>query len=290
MSDELANLFASKFIARPDVKAHQYSTSSHTGIWAPHTEWNPETRKYDGPRIPWRREDLNAHISGRSTFGHYLLSADSRCKLFAFDVDLEKSGYLPTLPILTPDGNITDEAAWKASFAHYDGKLHNLRDAWLNRAHPGRDFMKLQFKELAHKLMKAIVEEINLPCAAAYSGSKGIHVYGFTGLVDAAEARMGAQIVLDAVGEFVPLRGENFFTHRDEDPVEGYRNMSIEVFPKQNSLDGKDLGNLMRLPLGRNLKSPSEPTFFIDMCGPLGSLSPVDPVIALTAPNPWESL
>lgn len=278
MSDELADLFAKKFIARPDVKAHQYSTSSKSGIWAPHTEWNPETRKYDGPRIPWRREDLNAHISGADTFGHYLLSPESRCKLFAFDVDLEKSGWLPSKDVAE------DEVEWKESF--YEET--NLRSAWLNRAHPARNFMKLQFKEMAHKLMRPIVEVLKLPCAAAYSGSKGIHVYGFTGLIDAVEARLAAQIALDEVGEFVPLRGEHFFTHKDDDPIEGYRNLSIEVFPKQNSLDGKDLGNLMRLPLGRNLKSPSEPTFFIDMCGPFGALEPTDPVVALTKLNPWE--
>lgn len=282
MSNELEDLFASKFIARPDVKAHQYSTSSQTGIWAPHVQWNHETRKYDGPRIPWRREDLKAHLEGTSTYGHYLLSTDSRCKLFAFDVDLEKAGYIPTVSYQT-----SDEDQWKASFVHYDGKNHNLRDAWLDRANPARDFMKLQFKEIAHMLLKGIVEELGLPCVAAYSGSKGFHVYGFTGLVDASEARLGAQIVLDSLGCFRPLRGDNFFTHKDSDPIEGYGNLSIEVFPKQDSLDGKDLGNLMRLPLGRNLKSPNEPTFFIDMTSPLGDLVPMDPVTALQIENPW---
>lgn len=273
MSDALADLFAKKFIARPDAKAVQYSTRAKTGIWAPHTE----TGKHDGPRIPWRREDLNAHLEGRQTFGHYLLSEGSRCKLFAFDVDLEKTGWLPTLPVTT-----SDEAEWKASFIEC-----NPREAWLDRANPARDFMKLQFKEIASKLLKGIVEELGVPCIAAYSGSKGIHVYGFTGPIDAAEAREGAQIVLESAGDFEPLRGNNFFRHTNTDRTEGYGNLSIELFPKQDSLDGKDLGNLMRLPLGKNLKSPNEPTFFIDMSAPLGVMQPMDAQTALLIENPW---
>lgn len=275
MSEIEEDLFASKFIARPDAKAVQYSTRTHAGIWSPHTT----TGKHDGERIPWRREDLTAHLAGTQTFGHYLLSSESRCKLFAFDVDLEKTGWLPTVSWEAVD----DENQWKESFV----EVQNLRAAWLDRAHPGRQYMKLQFKEIAHKLLRGIVEELGIPCTAAYSGSKGLHVYGFTGLIDAAEARSGALLVLDEIGEFSPIRGENFFRHRDEDPVEGYGNLSIEVFPKQATLDGKDLGNLMRLPLGRNLKAPEEPTFFIDMTSPLGALQPMDTVTALTAPNPF---
>lgn len=269
MSENLQNLFASKFIARPDAKAQQ----SHDGKWYVDTT----TKKADGPRIPWDRAALAAHLAGERTYGHYLLGTDDRCKLFAFDIDLEKSGSLPAYPIDTENG-------WEESF--YEEA--DLRGAWLNRAHPARDFMKLQFKQMAHKLCAAIVSELELPCAVAYSGNKGVHVYAFTGPIPASEAREGAQIVLDFVGEFKPLRGDNFFKHADADVLNGFPNLSIEVFPKQGSLDGKDLGNLMRLPLGRNLKAPNEPTFFIDMNGPIGDMRPVDPEWSLQTKNPWE--
>lgn len=276
MSDitNLSNLFASKFIARPDVKAIQFSN----GKWSPHQEYNPETGKHDGPRIPWRREHLEAHIKGEQTFGHYLLDKQGRCKLFAFDVDLEKQGWLPTLPLETEDGE-----QFKASFQ----QVQDLRAAWLDRSHVARDFMKVQFKEMAHLLLRGIVENLDIPCAAAYSGGKGVHVYGFTGLIAAEDAREGAQIVLDAIGEFKPLRGEHFFRYQNEDPSTGMPNLSVEVFPKQNNLDGKDLGNLMRLPLGRNLKS-HDPTFFIDMKAPFTSMMPCDPEETLTVGNPWQ--
>jgi hypothetical protein len=147
--------------------------------------------------------------------------------------------------------------------------------------------MKLQFKTMAHMLAKSITEELGLRCAVAYSGGKGVHVYGFTGTVLASEARLAAQIVLDDLGCFKLTKGVNFYKHTDEDPFTGFPNLSIEVFPKQNTLDGKDLGNLMRLPLGRNLKS-TDPTFFIDMTTALGDMTPVDPIWALTTDSPWK--
>lgn len=260
VSDAIANLFASRFIARPDVKAVQHPD----GSWSPHTN----TGKRDGERLPWTRSDLVAHLESRATYGHYLLAADSTCKLFAFDVDLEKSD---------PDKDIWQ--VWEDD----NGNAYTMdgRQAWADRAHPGRPYMKLQFKEIAHKLLRGITETLGVPCAAAYSGGKGIHVYGFTGRMAAQDARDGAEIVLEAVGGFSATRGVNFYQH------ERYPNLSIEIFPKQTSLDGKDLGNLMRLPLGRNLKS-KDPTFFIDMTSPMAVMQPLDPEWALGEGNPWK--
>ena len=272
---ELSNLFAKHFIARTDVKAIQFGN----GAWAPHLELNPTTGRHDGPRIPWRRKDLEAHIEGRETFGHYLLSVESQCKLFAFDVDLTKTGLIPSVS----SNSVSTYEEWAESFE----EVSDLRAIWLDRRHPGRDYLKLQFKTMAHMLMRAIEENLGIPAVAAYSGGKGIHVYGLTGLISAAEAREGARIVLDAIGNFKPLRGDNFFAHTNNDPVDGFPNLSIELFPKQNSLDGKDLGNLMRLPLGKNKKS-KDPTFFIDMRTPLGVMAPRDPVEVLTVGSQWE--
>jgi hypothetical protein len=275
MSDLLANLFAQRFIARKDVKAIQHAD----GSWSPHTK----NGKRDGERLPWTRADLVAHLDGSKTLGHYLLDSDDTCKLFAFDVDLEKFDptkeqytYLPT-QAMDPD----DLASWQASFVAMDA-----REAWRQRGFAGRDFMKVQFRTIAHRLCAAVEKELQIPVAAAYSGNKGIHVYGFTGLIPAADARLGAQIVLDSLGDWKPSRGTNFYKCTNTDPVDGCPNLSIEVFPKQDSLDGKDLGNLMRLPLGRNQKTP-DPTFFIDMTKPMNDLSPVAPERALSGASPF---
>ena len=269
----VTNLLASKFIARTDAKAVQNAD----GVWHLHTV----DGKRESARLGWDRQSLVDHVEGTRTYGHYLLNQQDQCKLFAFDIDLAKSGMLPTVDGLRED---VTEKQFLESFE----VVSDLRAAWLNRAHPARSFMKLQFKEMAHMLLKTIWEELELPCAAAYSGAKGVHVYAFTGLIPASEAVEGARIVLDSLNCFTPLRGVNFFRHENTDRAEGYPNLTIEVFPKQGSLDGKDLGNLMRLPLGRNRKAPAdEPAFFIDMTAPIGSLQPGEAENILNMPNPW---
>lgn len=272
---DLSNMLSKRFIARPDVKAVQYSD----GSWSPHTT----TGKRDGERIPWRRTDLERHLTRSQTFGHYLLNQNNECKLFAFDIDLEKN--------VPPDKPHPFQGYWpEFSPDNESVVLHEFdaREAWLDRKHPSRSWQKYQLKVMSAKLMAVIHEELELPCAAAYSGGKGVHVYAFTGLISAEEAREGAQIVLDSIGEFTATRGTNFFKWKDDNPVSGFPNLSIEVFPKQNSLDGKDLGNLMRLPLGRNMKS-SDPTFFIDYRTPMAEMKPAEPMWAMTTSCPWEN-
>lgn len=257
MSRELENLLAAKFIARTDVKAVQH----HDGSYSPHTV----TGRRDGQRIGWRREDLTAHLAGTSTFGHYLLSPEDGCKLIAFDIDLEKGGHLP----VSIDSDDVEPC-------------EDLRAAWRNRAHPARWYMKLQFKQLAHSLAATCVEGLEVPVAVAYSGAKGVHVYCFTGQMSGAEQRRAGRAILTKVGGVQSIHGKSFYRH------EKFPNLSIEMYPKQEDLGGKDLGNLMRLPLGKNLKNSQDPTFFIDMKAPLGSMVPLDPIEALTKANPWE--
>jgi hypothetical protein len=258
------------FIARRDVKARQHGN----GAYMPVTD----NGKADGNRVSWKLADILEHLARNQTYGHYLLDRESMCKLFAFDVDLTETGWLPRQPY-GPD-NIESDSLFVPA---------NPRTAWLDRAHPGRSWMKLQFKLVANKLMRVIHEELEIPCAAAYSGNKGIHVYGFTGHGPAPNARTAAQFVLDSLDEFEPVRGGSFFRFRDQSALDGYPNLTIELFPKQDSLDGKDLGNLMRLPLGRNLKT-KDPTFFIDMTTALGEMKAIDPMWALGegALNPWR--
>lgn len=269
--DQISNLIAKRFIQRRDVRAIQLITSDGTIMYMPDGK-----RKQDGSYseyYPWDRTALNAHVSGKRSLGHYLLDQDDNVKLFAFDIDLEQKGWLPVNEDFTDFQPCDPRKVWQDRSKHYE-----------------RNFIKLQFKSIAHLLLKAITEELNLPCAAAYSGGKGIHVYGFTGSCPATDARDGAWIVLDSIGRFRASRGQNFFIDTETDHSVGYQNLSIELFPKQNSLQGKDLGNLMRLPLGVNLKNPRDPTFFIDMNAPLAVLRPVDPEFALSSDNPWQDI
>lgn len=267
---DLAGLLAKMYIARTDVKAVQRSNG----------EYNPV-------REGWKRADIEAHLAGQQTFGHYLLNAEDKCKVIAFDLDLDDIEILKRF-----DSNLT--------CAYVDAVREEIiefdpRTAWLNRAHPARGEMKVQLKTIANELMRIARRDLDLPVACTYTGAKGLHVYAFTGAISASDCREGISIILDALtdshlGPVHLFRGSNFYRFDNQDPVGGQPNITIEVFPKQDSLEGKDLGNLMRLPLGKNLKNPKDPTFFVDMTAPLSEIKPLDPVYALTeaATQPWR--
>lgn len=264
----LAKLFASKFIARPDIMAVQTAQG----------EYRP-TRDHETKRIleGFSMQALVDHITGRRTLGHYMVGPEDRVKLFALDIDLESTGRLPR----TKFGD--QYLGWEDC---------DPRSDWMNRKPgPGREVTKYQFRMIAHKLARVVEDELGIQVAVAYSGSKGVHVYGFTGPTTADRARKGAQIVLEACNLQL-FRGNNFYRFSpdtaDKDELHGMGNFSVEVYPKQDSLDGKDLGNLMRLPLGVNLKSPKDSAFFLDLRAPMTSFVPMDPIEALTTENIWR--
>lgn len=285
MSTELVNLISKRFIARPDVKARQFENG-----YTPVRERGPEGR-FDGPNIPWKRQDIVDHLAGTQTFGHYLINTDDTCKLFAYDIDLTKTGLLPSNVCYGQDGE---------SEIDFDSFIEepNLRDAWhIKAAPPGhplhdpllwtrREYMKVNFMLMAKTLAMTVQDILDLDVAVAYSGNKGMHVYAFLPKpTDAGFAREGALAVLEAC-DFIPVgNSEVFFKHTDSSPMNGFPNLSVEVYPKQDSIGNKDLGNLLRLPLGRNLKNPSDPTFFVDMTEDLTVMKPTDPIRALTPGN-----
>lgn len=278
MYEELAMLFARRFIQRRDVKAIQLAFPDKV-IYTPDIKLENPGRY--GP-IGFGMNHLYQHLRGEATYGHYLLDNDSKCRMFAFDIDLEKEGfYLPDYPF--QEG--MDEKAWEAYVS--TPIPFNPRDSWPDRSHAGRAWLKSQMGTLARRFCAAIEKEAGLPCAAAYSGSKGIHVYGFTKQMPAQEVRNAAIYILESMDDWTLYRGQSIYQHKIEDPNLGYRNFTVEVFPKQESLDGKDLGNLMRLPLGRNLKS-NDPCFFLDLTTPIGVMAPhPDPVRLLDTGKPF---
>lgn len=265
--NEIANLLAKMFIARPSVRAVQM----------PNGEYITDRQGKEGPYRPFNRLALMDHISGVATYGHYLIEPETNdCKLFAFDIDFEQKGYLPVA--FDDDG-----------LPHAESVECNPRQLWRHRDFAGRQYMKGQLMHVANLLASKASRELELPVAVAYSGFKGVHVYCFTGRVSAAAARQGAQLVLELAGA-QPLKGKNFFVLPDGDVNLG--NISIETYPKQDNLDGgKTFGNLMRLPLGVNRKAPTDPTFFIDLSKGPGLMTPVkgeNIVKYLETGDPWK--
>lgn len=285
MNNELASLFAKRFIQRRDIKAVQLALRDKV-IYTPDREM-----KHLGNHGPvgFLMPHLHAHLSGEATYGHYLLDTDNQCRMFCFDIDLKQNddnftgSYIPMTSY--EEGTMTEEE-WEAQNQPI---ALNPREDWLNRAHPGRPWLKMQMGMLARKLVSSIQKELGLGCAAAYSGNKGIHVYGFTGSLPAEQVRAAAHYLIESTDDWEPERGQHIYRYKLQDPFLGYPNFNLEVYPKQDSLDSKDLGNLLRLPLGKNLKNPGDPTFFLDLTTPPGVMAPhKNPVQLLATGDPYK--
>lgn len=301
MSDELAALIAKHFIARRDAKAIQHLD----GTYAPVTTGPREART----PVPFRMDDLRAHLAGTTTYGHYLLDTSSQVKFFAFDCDLNEgdcglrtrdhfppccqeghgSWIAPANLEQLPPGIVAatrDADEWFAANSQvYPARP---RENWRDRAHPGRGWWKYQMRTLGDMLASRIRSALEIPALVTYTGSKGIHVYGFTGLMPAQDARDAALLVLRSLGRFNPKAGSNFWYDSSTDWYDSYYNWTIEVFPKQTEVRPDGYGNLMRLPFGRNHKGRDQhgnydPTFIIDTTAPQTVLAPVaDPVRVLS--------
>jgi hypothetical protein len=271
----IAKLYASKFIARPGVKARQLSNG----------EWRPDD-------TPFGMADLLAHLRGEVSLGHYMVNEQNEVKLFAFDIDLQKAN--KEKDILWPiPANYDEEAGDWTEFGRGDPRYvwdHvSQMPVWIH------DFFVYQMIGCAKVLVRSIQDTLGIPCAVTYSGHKGVHVYGFTGLCPAEEAREAASIVMDATQQFDAWRGNNFFVGRQmeyDKNIVGWPQLSVEIFPKQSVVSAGGYGNLMRLPLGRNLlKSPHNPheAKFVDIRYTQGKwgMQERNPVEALTTENQW---
>lgn len=270
MADELAILLGKRFIERRDVKAHQFPDG---------TGWAPDRNK-DGQNLKWSMTDLRDHIDGKRTMGHYLVSPEGNTKLFAFDIDLKKSGW--TMPIWL------DEAQ-NEHMTDLDTRECNPREVWLDVNDPGRTFLTIQLRCVADPIARRVHDLFDIPVAIATSGCKGLHVYGFTDTIHADQARAAAITVLESFAApdgtpwFVPVRGTNFYGRPDQERT----NIEIEVFPKQDSLDNKEFGNLMGLPLGIHRKTGARKRFITSNAS-YEKLVAKDPIAVLEGELPWE--
>lgn len=267
---ELAHAVLETFVQRRDVYAVQHADGGYRPVHADLTV-----------------EMVEQHLAGVVTLGHYLLDADSLTRVICFDVDLEPEGLWMRYPDFDHlPGGLTreQEDAWTA------GQVRSFpsrpRDDWRDRAHPGRAWYKQLLRTMGDALAYGMRSELGVDTLMTYSGSKGVHAYGLIGPMPAAEARAGAALAMDTAGRvlggtFSPARGSNFYKMVDGPTWAG--SVAVETFPKQDSLDGKKLGNLLRLPLGVNQKSP-DPTFVVDERLALTRLEPVtDPLSVLLA-------
>lgn len=249
---DLIKAIGTKFIQRRDVKAAQGEADFKGDI----IPWQPI-------KTPFKVQDFVDHLNGTRSFGHYVVDSNNKCKLFAFDIDMNIKGKL-----ITPDESIIP---------------CNPREVFLDLTHWGRPQLIQEIKAMAEGLAYRIDTLLGISTAIHFSGNKGLHVYGFTGETDAVFAREAAKGVLDSFGCFEAFRGENFFRH-----ITSYENISIEIFPKQDKLSNPDgYGNLLALPLGVHKVSGMK-KMFVSTKGSPDSLEELDPSKALSGDAPWE--
>lgn len=204
---------------------------------------------YHPDKSKFTRTDIQDHLAGKKTYGHYLVDpVTEHCRLFCFDIDLRGTG--PEQP-----------HDYRAQFLSKDEE----RVAWLTA----------ELRCFAMSFDRRIREILEIPTANLFSGNKGVHVYGFTGSQPATAVRDAADLVLKSFGdEYYPTKGQHFFGHHS------YPEIELEIYPKQKTMDGKEYGNLLRLPLGINRKSGKE-SFFFNPETSLWEFDPVDPLEAL---------
>lgn len=260
--NDLAALIAKRFIQRKDVKAIQVADGGYRPV-----------------REAWKMKDLRSHVEGTQTFGHYTCDKDGLTKVIVFDCDLDKVGTWVEVPSDEELATIESDADFTKSLVVHQS---NPREDWLNRRHPGRAWYKYQMRTLVDAITAAVVNHLGLESVASYSGNKGAHVYAFfPEPVDIKVARKAALFCLEYAGKlispnhtFEAVKGANFFKHMEEDSYYGVQNFTVEIYPKQESMEGKDLGNLVRLPLGVNQKNQKDPCFFIDQTQAQSVLAP----------------
>ena len=195
--------------------------------------------------------DLGLHLDGHVTYGHYVLDQAARCRVLAFDIDFEE-------------------------IFHWGERELKPREVF-GTDHPARREMNQRARSLADGLAWCLKRMYpNLIVLTAFSGSKGLHVYGcYPRPTTAQAAREHALDVLGHFGCFELAKGKNFYRHSlREEPL------TIEVFPKQTSTNAKGFGNLLKLPLGINRKTGRR-AFFYSPNSHIEVLQPCDPLPAL---------
>lgn len=208
----------------------------------------------DGAYRPIRHRftgrDVGIHLAGKATYGHYVVDLEGFCRVLAFDIDFDKA------------------------FTWRDQEL-NPREIF-GTDHPARTALNREIRQLADGLAFRLKRHYpHLIVSTAFSGSKGIHVYGsFPSVTSAAVAREIAIDILNSYGCFVLHQGKNFYKHEYLAQA-----ITLEIYPKQESV-GDGFGNLLRLPLGVNQKTQRR-GFFYDPRSEIDELRPADSLNAL---------
>lgn len=268
---ELCDGLSTRFFQRRDVIA--VFADGH---------WQPRER-------PLKGSDLLRHLRGEVALGTYLLDRENRCRFYTIDLDLDK-----------PD------PAKGITFSSYRGDIDALSDMlrrpvgapidlewvecdpraeWKDLNSPLRPWLVTTMRMLAEGIAHRIHRMQKFPVAVVSSGGKGMHVHVYCGTRPASEARALANKSLSSWID--PETGDNLFKKQGsfqwKHTLEMYAPITMEVFPKQDTINETGFGNLVRLPLGTH-PTTKQRSYFIDLAtDPVRHpAAELDPLIALT--------
>lgn len=218
----------------------QQLAPEHLGIVSRVPKPSPEPQDPPVPEAPFTRQ---AHME--ELIRHYMHIFRGREDCFArqwVDKATGKSGYVPVREPLTPAA-VREHLAGLRTYGIYlltqSGRTYlgvidaDLRKELRGARLDGRERHTVR-RELAYLLgrLPELAAEHKLHCITEFSGGKGYHFwFPFAEPVDPAAVRT-------ALGRLAA---------RLQPDLTAFH---LEVFPKQDTLSGKGLGNLVKLPLG----------------------------------------
>lgn len=230
--------------ALPEALELDVAEGSSPDLWG-----DNETEALGEPFVQMRRED--------AALRRYMDIFRGRPDVFArqwYDEEADTQGYVPVRRPMLPS-DVHDHLKGNRTYGIYLLDQHSrawvgVIDVDLVQAFRGRKLSRDEYDRRTREetyLVERLIElssESGLPCVAEFTGGKGYHFwYPFEEAVPAASVRAALRTVAAKI----------------EGDLTCYQ---IEVFPKQDTLSGKGLGNLVKLPMGVH-RGTGKPSFFL---------------------------
>jgi len=205
---------------------------------------------------------MRAHFAGDQTLGTYMVGLDSRVKFFALDIDLLKDGKEGPFYTLDDDeGDPTEYTRADGVLNIDDRRVGPIETALHDPDNPAYRWVRVVLRSKLDAFAGIIRNQFGLESLRVLTGG-GAHL--IVPLPSPTNARRIRSDVIDTLTQYgyEPFRGKNFYVAAGEDPDTA--TTTIEVFPKQDDMDGKGFGNLIRLPLGIHRRTGVRTVFVKD--------------------------
>lgn len=227
MIREAATAMGELFIHRRDRKA----------VYRPDRSGNWHWTAIEGP---FTIGDFFRHLMKEHCLGTYLLDVDDSVKFLAFDLDLSKSAQYFLVHDIEQINELEEQQY------NFDLDLQDPGDleyALHNEFHPAHRWARIVLLECVRKVSRVVARELDLISLSVITGG-GAHV--LVPLPDPVPAEIARDAAWGVMNDLtVQQVSDNFYDYG------AHREVSIEIFPKQNSLKGASgFGNLIRLPFG----------------------------------------